>query len=88
MSSLFLLLAVLITLYQVVLSEITILAKVQTIYNKSPKLRIKGSGFDADEHSIILELGAQGQPPLKLDKDYLISKDDDGIILKLLTNRK
>ena len=72
----------------IVSGEVTILSKVQTIYNKSPKLRIKGSGFDVDEHSILLELSAQNQPTLKVDKDYLISKDDDGIILKLLSNRK
>ena len=69
-------------------AEVTILTSVQTLYDKSPKLRIKGSGFDADEHSILLELSARGQPSLKLDKDYLITKDDDGLILKLLTKRK
>ena len=69
-------------------AEITILKFVQTIYDRSPKLRIKGSGFDADEHSILLTLNAQGQPPLKLDKDFLITKDDDGIILKLLSIRR
>lgn len=73
-----------------VFSEVTVLKVVQTIYDKSPKLRIRGSGFDADDHDIILELGASGQPSLKVDKDYLISKDNDGdgLILKLLGNRK
>ena len=69
-------------------AEITILKFVQTIYDRSPKLRIKGSGFDADEHSILLTLNARDQPPLKLDKDFLITKDDDGIILKLLSIRR
>lgn len=70
-------------------AEITILKFVQTIYDRSPKLRIKGSGFDdADEHSILLTLFAQGQPPLKLDKDFLITKYDDGIILTLLNLRR
>ena len=69
-------------------AEVTILTSVQTLYDKSPKLRIKGSGFDADEHSILLNLSARGQPSLKLDKDYLITKDDDGLILKLLDKRK
>ena len=73
-----------------VFSEVTVLKTVQTIYDKSPKLRIRGSGFDADDHDIILELGASGQPSLKVDKDFLISKDNDGdgLILKLLGNRK
>lgn len=71
-----------------VVSEITVLRNVQTLYDKSPKLRIRGSGFGADEHSLILEIGQQGMPSLKADKDFLITIDDDGLILKLLTNRK
>jgi hypothetical protein len=71
------------------LAEVTILKSVQTIYNRSPKLRIRGSGFDVDEQSsILLDLSASGQSSLKVDKDYLITKDDDGIILKLLSGRK
>ena len=73
---------------EVTLAEVTILKIVQTLYDRSPKLRIKGSGFDADEESILLTLSAPNQPSLKLKKDYLITKDDDGIILKLLTNRR
>ena len=69
-------------------AEITILKFVQTIYDRSPKLRIKGSGFDADEHSILLTLNAQGQPPLKLDKDFSITKDFDGICINLLNPRR
>jgi hypothetical protein len=70
------------------LGEVTVLKVVQTIYDRSPKLRIRGSGFDVDEHSIILDISASGQPSLKADKDYLITKDDDGIILKLLSARR
>lgn len=73
-----------------VIAEVTVLKQVQTIYDRSPKIRIRGSGFDVDDHDIILELGAQGQPALVVDKDYLINTDEDGdgLILKLLTNRK
>jgi hypothetical protein len=77
-----------ISFFAAIVAEITILKNVQTIYDRSPKLRIKGSGFDADDHNIILELGAQGQPSLRVDKDFLITKDDDGLILKLLSNRR
>jgi len=70
------------------LSEVTILKNVQTLYDRSPKLRIKGTGFDADDHNIQLELAAQGQAPLRVDKDFLITKDDDGLILKLISARK
>jgi hypothetical protein len=80
---------ILINFYNV-LSEVTVFKSVQVIYDKSPKLRLKGSGFDANNHDIILELGAQNQPTLRVDKDYLITKDSDGdgLILKLLGNRK
>ena len=71
-----------------VIAEVTVLSGVQTLYDKSPKLRIKGTGFDGDEHHIFLDMGASGQTPLKLDKDYIITKDDEGLILKLLTGRK
>jgi hypothetical protein len=73
-----------------VFAEVTVLPVVTYIYDRSPKLRIRGSGFDASEHDIILDLAATGQESLVADKDYLISKDDDGdgLVLKLLSNRK
>ena len=60
----------------------------KTIYDTSPEIRIKGSGFDADGHDIILTLGAAGTHPLKVDKDFVITKDADGIILKLIGKKK
>ena len=75
----------------IVAAEVTILqGQVQTIYDRSPKLRIKGSGFDAPDHDITLELSATGQPSLRVNKDYTITKDEqnEGIILKLLSNRR
>ena len=69
-------------------AEVTVLKVVQTIYDRSPKLRIKGSGFDADDHDITLDISAPGQDSLRADKDFLITKDDDGIILKLLSARR
>ena len=60
------------------------------IYDKSPKLRIRGAGFDANDHDINLEIGAMGQPSLITDKDFMVTKDSDGdgLILKLLGNRR
>jgi hypothetical protein len=60
------------------------------VYDKSPKIRIRGSGFDAEDHNIVLTIGATGQESLKVDKDFMISKDadGDGIILKLIGKRK
>ena len=69
-------------------AEVTVLKIVQTIYDRSPKLRIKGTGFDADDHDITLDISAPGQESLRADKDFLITKDDDGIILKLLSARR
>ena len=73
-----------------VLSEVTVVTKVQTLYDRSPKLRIKGTGFDAEEDDIFLDLSAVGEDSLKKDKDYIIDKDDDGagIVLKLLGKRR
>ena len=50
----------------------------------------RGSGFDAEDHDIRLNIYSPNQDPLKADKDYLITKDSDGdgIILKLLGNRR
>lgn len=75
----------------VALAEVTILKSVQYMYDRSPKLRIRGDGFEnVDEHDILLEISATGQPSLRMDKDYLLSKDPDGdgIILKLLSARR
>lgn len=73
-----------------VYSEVTIVSKVQTIYDRSPKIRIKGSGFDADDHDLVLEISAIGESPLKVDKDFLVTKnlDEPGIVLKLMQGRK
>lgn len=73
-----------------VAAEVTVVTKVQTIYDRSPKIRIRGTGFDAKEDDIFLKLSAMGEDSLKRDKDYIISKDDDGdgIVLKLLGQRR
>ena len=83
-------LAALLCTLQLIIAEVTVLKTVQVIYDKSPKLRIRGSGFDAQDHDIKLDIGATGQPSLIADKDFMITKDadGDGIILKLLGNRK
>jgi hypothetical protein len=77
---------------EIAFAEITIVSVVTTIYDRSPKLRIKGTGFDADAHDTILELSTKGEgmPNLIVGKDFTISKDkdNDGLILKLLSNRR
>lgn len=80
----------LLQLLQVLLAEVTIVRVVQTIYDQSPKLRIRGSGFDASDSDINIDLGVAGQNYLVRDRDFMISKDSDGdgIILKLLSNRR
>lgn len=73
-----------------VFGEVTVRIMTQYIYEKSPKLRIRGSGFDANDHDILLDLGSVGQPSLIVDTDFSITKDSegDGLILKLLGNRR
>ena len=73
-----------------VAAEVTVVTKVQTIYDRSPKIRIKGTGFDANEDDIFLKLSAIGEDSLKKDKDYIIANDEhgDGISLKLLGQRR
>ncbi len=90
MSASLLLLLVVALAASVALAEVTVLKYTQTIYDRSPKLRIKGSGFDAEEKDILLDISATGQASLVADKDFSVSKDEDGdgLILKLLQNRK
>ena len=69
-------------------AEVTIVTQVQTIYDRSPKLRIKGVGFDVDDHDIKLTLSSGSEEPLRIDKDFMLTKVEDGIVLKLLTSRR
>lgn len=75
-----------------VFAEVTVIKKMQFIYDQSPKLRIHGTGFDMDEHNIDLTIGvsATDQSHLVTDKDFLVTKDpdNDSLILKLLHNKK
>jgi hypothetical protein len=71
-----------------VFAEVAVAPVVQTVYDQSPRLRISGNGFAADEHSILLDLAALGQPMLRADMDFGISKSDDGLTLKLLADKR
>ena len=46
----------LLTWLALVHAEVTVLSSVQTIYDRSPKLRIKATGINADEHDISLTM--------------------------------
>ncbi|KAJ1428075.1 hypothetical protein B484DRAFT_450036 [Ochromonadaceae sp. CCMP2298] len=72
-----------------VLAEVTVLKQVQTIYDRTPKIRIRGSGFEAEEADTKIDVGAIGQKSLVLNTDFTLSKDPDGdgIILKLTEDR-
>lgn len=75
---------------QASLAEVTVVGSPETLYDKYPKLHIKGGGFDVDESDIELEISAANAPPLKKDKDYTIKKDKDGqgLLLTLLAGRR
>ena len=68
-----------------------VLSKVQTLYDRSPKLRFKVAGIKAlSVHEVSISIGAKDSPLLLYEKDFVLSKDDDsdGIVLKLLSQRK
>ena len=71
-----------------VAAEITVLKLTQTIYDRAPKLRIKGTGFDVDASAISLGFSSGGGSTLIPGKDFSILKDDDGLILKIFANRR
>lgn len=72
------------------LAEVSVLRQVQHIYDTSPQVRIRGSGFDAGEKKIKLVLGVRGLSPLLTGKDYQVNLDQngDGLILILLPDKK
>jgi hypothetical protein len=78
-------------IFQLLLSEVTVLNKVQYIFDTSPKVKIRGAGFEAADHDTIVDIGVSGEPPLVVDKDFVVYKseeDSDNIILNLLGNRR
>lgn len=72
------------------LAEVTVLKQVQVVYDTSPNIRIRGSGFDVVDYKIKLGLGVRGLPPLVTGKDFLVTLDEngDGLMLKLLSTKK
>ena len=51
-------------------------------------MRLKGTGFDVEDHDISIGLSAGGVEP-RQDKDFMVTKlGNDGIMLKLLKDRK
>ena len=79
--------ALLLVGFNVAIAELKISKVVTVIYDRTPKLYITGSGFDADAHDIILELSATGELPLT-KKDFALEKDEKGLILKLFGSRR
>lgn len=69
-------------------AEVTVLEFVQTIYNRYPSVIVRGAGFDADAKDILLEVSAPGQPSLRTGKEFWISKEEDGIVLKLKNGQR
>ena len=72
-------------------AEVSILSKVQYIYDRSPKLRIRVSNIDAvDIKDITLSIGMKSQAPLVSPQDITLDKDSDGegLIIQLAPNKK
>ena len=79
--------ALLLVGFNVAIAEIKVTSKLAVIYDRTPKLYIAGTGFDADSHDIILELSATDELPLT-KKDFALEKNDNGLILKLFGARR
>lgn len=91
MGILLLLVACLLLVVHVVLAEFTVLKYVTTLYDRSPKLRIRGSGFTASSNDTRVTIGTSGGASLVLNEDFTILKDEgatDGIVLKLMSNKR
>jgi hypothetical protein len=91
MGILLLLVACLLLVVHVVLAEFTVLKYVTTLYDRSPKLRIRGSGFTASSNDTRVTIGTSGGASLVLNEDFSILKDEgatDGIVLKLMSNKR
>ncbi len=69
---------------------ITVTESTERLYDQSPILRIRGTGFTEDASDISLVLGTNSYNPLKMNEDYIVTKDSDnnGLILKLLPERR
>lgn len=72
----------------IAIAELKIQGDTEVIYDRTPKLYISGTGFDAEDHDITLELSATDESPLRSGKDFQITKSDKGLILKLLSSRR
>lgn len=70
-------------------AEVTVLQSKLVLYHKTPKLLIRGSGFDASEAEIAIVIGELDSfTPLVQDKDFILAKHEDGIILTLLQEKR
>ena len=72
-------------------AEVSILSKVQYLYDRSPKLRIRVSNIaDVDTKDITLSIGMKSQTPLVSPQDITLDKDSDGegLIIQLAPNKK
>ena len=80
----------LVAFLQAAMAEVSVVGSPETIYDKYPKLHIKGEGFNVDDADIELEISASNAAPLKKDKDYTIKTDKDGqgLLLTLLAGRR
>ena len=91
MGILLLLAACLLLVVHVVLADVTVLKYVTVLYDRSPKLRIRGSGFTASSNDTRVTIGTRDGASLVLNEDFTISKEEgiiDGIVLKLMNNKR
>jgi tRNA (Thr-GGU) A37 N-methylase len=61
---------------------------VNYIYDSTSKLRIPMAGLDARDGNPILDVGLSTQESLENERDFRVTKDDQGLLLRLLPNRR
>ena len=67
-----------------VAADVTVATRLLLQYDRSPKIRIQGTGFTEEG-----KIRATFDPPIRDGKEYmLIKQDEDTLVLKLLTNQK
>ena len=80
-------LLILAVLLSLAFAEVTILKNVQTLYDRSPKLRIRGSGFDPVD-DLLLSVSSTNSHALIQGTDFKITNaTDSGITLRLMDEK-
>lgn len=71
-----------------VLGSVIVLRSTNGLYDRAPKLLIRGAGFPTDPNDIFLEISISGSPSLVRNVDYTLTTSEDGLILDLQSDAR